>query len=107
VAVSLHEDRMVVEVADRGPGVAPEMLPRLRERFATADSARGSGTGLGLAIADEHARRLGGTLAPSLRAGGGMTFRLEIPVGQLLQGRESDETSTSDDDPEPSIGDQP
>lgn len=107
VAASLLEDRMVVEVADRGPGVAPEMLPRLSERFATADSARGSGTGLGLAIADEHARRLGGTLTPSLRAGGGMTFRLEIPVGQLLQGGESDETSTYDDGPEPSIGDHP
>jgi two-component system, OmpR family, sensor histidine kinase MtrB len=107
VAASLLDDRMVVEIADRGPGVAPEMLPRLSERFATADSARGSGTGLGLAIADEHARRLGGTLTPLLRAGGGMTFRLEIPVEQLLHGRESDETSTSDDGPEPSIGDTP
>lgn len=107
VAASLLDDRLVVEVSDRGPGVTPEMLPRLTERFATADTARGSGTGLGLAIADEHARRLGGSLTPLLRAGGGMTFRLEVPVGQLLHGREGHEISGSDDGPETSSGETP
>lgn len=107
VAASFLGDQLVVEVADRGPGVEPELLPRLTERFATADSARGSGTGLGLAIADEHARRLGGRLTPRLRAGGGMAFRLEIPVGELLHAREGDENSTSDDGRDPSIGDPP
>lgn len=106
VSASLMGDQLVVEVSDRGPGVPPEMLSRLTERFATADSARGSGTGLGLAIADQHARRLGGTLTPMPRAGGGLTFRLEIPVGQLLQAGESDETSDSDDGAAPPKGDE-
>lgn len=106
VSASLIGDQLVVEVSDRGPGVAPEMLPRLTERFTTADSARGSGTGLGLAIADQHARRLGGTLTPMPRTGGGLTFRLEIPVGQLLQAGEGDETSVSDDGAAPTKGDE-
>lgn len=105
VAASLVGDALIIEVSDRGPGVAPEMLPRLTERFTTADSARGSGTGLGLAIADQHARRLGGTLTALPRTGGGLTFRLEVPVGQLLHAREGDETSASDDGAEPSKGD--
>lgn len=104
VAASLLGDTLVIEVSDRGPGVAPELLPRLSERFTTADTARGSGTGLGLAIADQHARRLGGSLTPVLRAGGGLTFRLEVPVGELLHAGESDETSASDDGAEPQKG---
>lgn len=105
VAASLVGENLVIEVSDRGPGVSPEMLPRLTERFTTADSARGAGTGLGLAIADQHARRLGGTLTPLHRTGGGLTFRLEAPVGQLLHAREGDETSAPDDGAGPSKGD--
>ena len=50
-----------VEVTDHGPGIAPEHLEHLFERFYKADPARtGRGTGLGLAIALENARLLGG-----------------------------------------------
>ena len=47
----------------RRPGIAPEHLPHLFERFYKADPSRaGSGTGLGLAIAQENARLLGGEI---------------------------------------------
>lgn len=73
--------QLVVEVADRGPGVDPTELERIFDRFSKGDRARsGGGTGLGLAIAREHARQLGGEVTARLRAGGGMVFEVQLPV---------------------------
>ena len=70
-----------VEVADRGPAIAPEDLPHLFERFYKADPARtGHGTGLGLAIALENARLLGGDIDVWSEAGVGSRFTLRLPV---------------------------
>ncbi|MGB2954112.1 MAG: HAMP domain-containing sensor histidine kinase, partial [Gaiellaceae bacterium] len=72
-----------VEVVDRGPGISPEHLPHLFERFYKADQARsGRGTGLGLAIAQENARLLGGEIEVSSELGEGahFTLRLQPPV---------------------------
>lgn len=77
-------------VADTGPGIAPEHLPRVFDRFYRADSqsaartrGKSGGTGLGLAIARELARAQGGDLvaesAKGDEAGGGATFRLRLP----------------------------
>ena len=71
-----------VEVADGGPGIPAEHLPRVFERFYKADSARTSpGTGLGLAIALENARLLGGTISVASDVRGGSVFRLTLPLG--------------------------
>lgn len=79
-----------VEVSDRGPGIAPEHLPRLFDRFYKADPARASaGSGLGLAIARENARLLGGDLDVRSEAGSGATFRFTLPVTRLLPGGEA------------------
>jgi two-component system sensor histidine kinase MtrB len=76
-----------VEVADRGPGIAPEDLPHLFERFYKADPARtGHGTGLGLAIALENARLLGGDIEVRSEAGTGSRFTLRLPVAEPLHG---------------------
>jgi two-component system sensor histidine kinase MtrB len=70
-----------VEVADGGPGIAPEDLPHLFERFYKADPARaGHGTGLGLAIALENARLLGGDVEVTSEPGVGARFTLRLPV---------------------------
>ena len=71
-----------VEVADAGPGIPPEHLPHIFERFFKADSARASaGSGLGLAIAFENARLLGGNISVSSDVERGSVFRLTLPLG--------------------------
>jgi two-component system sensor histidine kinase MtrB len=68
-----------VEVADQGPGIPPEHLPHLFERFYKADAARsGPGSGLGLAIAQENARLLGGAIEVWSEPGKGTRFTLRL-----------------------------
>jgi two-component system sensor histidine kinase MtrB len=78
-----------VEVVDRGPGIPPEQLPHLFERFYKADPARsGGGTGLGLAIAQENARLLGGEIEVWSEPGAGARFTLHLPVTEPLRARD-------------------
>jgi signal transduction histidine kinase len=67
----------VLEVADTGPGIPEEELPRVREAFY---STRRGGTGLGLAIADRAVGGHGGTLELLNRPGGGLIARVTAPV---------------------------
>jgi len=69
-----------IAVRDRGPGIAPELLPRLFTRFGRSPTSRGLGLGLYLAhgIATAH----GGTLTVDSKPGAGATFRLRIPRRQ-------------------------
>jgi len=64
--------RPFLEVADRGPGVAPEHAERIFEPFFSG----GRGTGLGLFLARELAQTNGATLLYEARPGGGSIFRL-------------------------------
>ena len=84
----------VIVVADRGPGVHPDALPHLFERFYKADPSRREGSsGLGLAIAAEHAALLGGSLRARNRPGGGLIVALTLPVtGSLPAGDRADTT---------------
>jgi two-component system OmpR family sensor kinase/two-component system sensor histidine kinase BaeS len=69
-------------VADSGPGIAPDALPHLFERFYRGDSGRSraeGGTGLGLAIARRLAEAHGGTLTAANRSSGGAVFILTLP----------------------------
>jgi signal transduction histidine kinase len=69
----------LVEVADHGPGIPPEHLPHLFERFYKADPARaGQGSGLGLAIARENARLVGGEIEVSSEPGRGARFTVRL-----------------------------
>jgi signal transduction histidine kinase len=80
--------RVEAIVTDTGPGVAPENLNRIFERFFRADThsaARsrgpsGGGTGLGLAIAHDLARAQGGELIAGNADEGGATFTLTLPA---------------------------
>jgi signal transduction histidine kinase len=65
----------MIAVADRGPGIDEERLPKLFERFQRSDS----GSGLGLAIARRVVERHGGTIRVKTERGAGSTFTIELP----------------------------
>ena len=79
-----EKGRVEAAVADTGPGVPPEDLPRVFDRFYRAEEARtrgpaGGGTGLGLAIARDLARAQSGDLSAE-NTPGGARFTLTIPA---------------------------
>jgi two-component system phosphate regulon sensor histidine kinase PhoR len=70
-------------VRDYGPGIAPEHLPRLTERFYrvdVADSRAQGGTGLGLALVKHVLNRHGGRLNIESTLGEGATFTMHLPL---------------------------
>jgi two-component system phosphate regulon sensor histidine kinase PhoR len=77
--------RYAVAVVDNGPGIAPEHLPRLTERFYRVDVASSrekGGTGLGLAIVKHILNRHRGELAIASKAGKGSTFTVMLNVAR-------------------------
>ncbi len=86
VAWTREADRVLFAVTDTGPGIAPEHLPRLSERFYRVDRSRSretGGTGLGLAIAKHVAQRHGGELRIQSQEGKGSTFTLVFPASRV------------------------
>jgi two-component system sensor histidine kinase MtrB len=71
-----------VEVSDRGPGIAPEYVDNIFDRFYKVDPARPGGSGLGLSIAAENSRLLGGTISVDTEPGHGALFTVTIPMQQ-------------------------
>ncbi|MFD8464224.1 ATP-binding protein [Streptomyces cyaneofuscatus] len=103
LAVDDGGEWVVLEVADHGPGLAPEARERVFDRFYKADAARtrstdtdtgsgdradsgdsgdsgGQGSGLGMAIALENARLHGGTIGVGQQPLGGAVFTLRLPL---------------------------
>ncbi|HWS82255.1 MAG TPA: HAMP domain-containing sensor histidine kinase [Rubrobacter sp.] len=89
VASRITDKHVEAIVTDTGPGIAPESLDRIFERFYRDDAhsaARsrgpsGGGTGLGLAIARDLARAQGGEISAENAEGGGAKFTLSLPTG--------------------------
>jgi two-component system, OmpR family, sensor kinase len=75
-------DRAVkIHIADTGPGIAPEALPHIFERFYRSDESRtGSGAGLGLAIAQELIAAQHGEITVKSEIGKGSTFTVTLPL---------------------------
>ncbi|TCJ18402.1 HAMP domain-containing histidine kinase [Parasulfuritortus cantonensis] len=73
--------RVAVEVADTGPGIAAEDLPRIFDRFFRSDRSRHfPGNGLGLSLAQAVAHAHGGDITVGPATGGGSVFRLVLPA---------------------------
>ena len=74
-------DVVRIKVADSGPGIPPEHLPRLFERFYRVDAGRSrelGGTGLGLSIVKHLVEAMGGAVSVESRVGGGSTFSFTL-----------------------------
>ena len=87
---SAADGDVTIEVADTGPGIAVDDIPRVFERFFRADRARtgggtAGGTGLGLAIAKHVVEAHGGQIwvASGGGPGHGAVFRFTLPLAQL------------------------
>ncbi len=82
VRVAVRSDGRSTElsVEDQGPGIRPEDLPRVFDRFWRAPGAPAGGTGLGLAIAHWIVERHGGQIVVVNRAEGGARFDVRLPV---------------------------
>ncbi|MER6951067.1 HAMP domain-containing sensor histidine kinase [Nonomuraea sp. NPDC000554] len=81
LGVGVTGGRAVLEVADEGPGLSPEVAERVFERFYRADPARSpGGSGLGLSIAATLVEAHGGTISATGEPGKGAIFRVTIPL---------------------------
>ncbi len=78
IAGERESDRVTLSVVDHGPGIAPEVLPHLFDRFARSAESRGSG--LGLAIARRLVEAHGGTIRAEGPAEGGTAIRFDLPI---------------------------
>lgn len=77
-----HADRLEITICDDGPGIPPEELERIFERFHRVDSGRArarGGSGLGLAIARAIVEAHGGRIRAESARGRGATLRLDLP----------------------------
>ena len=84
-----EDDRqwVTVSVKDAGPGITPDELPHIFERFYRGRAAadyKTPGTGVGLSISREIVEKLGGRLTVETKMGAGSTFTLWLPVGSEI-----------------------
>jgi two-component system osmolarity sensor histidine kinase EnvZ len=74
--------KLILEVLDRGPGIPPQEVERLKQPFTRLEESRSGkcGSGLGLAIVDRIARHHGGSFELLPRDGGGLIARVSLPL---------------------------
>jgi signal transduction histidine kinase len=78
VTATMEPGHAVVEIADTGVGIAPEVPDRIFEPWVTTKAA-GQGTGLGLSIARDVVQRMGGAISANPRPAGGTVLRITLP----------------------------
>ncbi len=83
LAAAMQEASVEISVSDNGPGIPPEVLPHIFDRFYRVEKSRAQkhgGSGLGLSICKELVWTLGGTIKVSSQTGRGTTFSLTLPI---------------------------
>ena len=78
VTATTEPGHAIIEIADTGVGIAPEVLDRIFEPWVTTKAA-GHGTGLGLSIARGVVQRMGGAISANPRPTGGTVLRITLP----------------------------
>ncbi len=86
ISARTQDDWVIIAFTDTGPGIAPEHLPHLFERFYRVDASRNrasGGSGLGLAILQEIVQAHGGTVAVTTVLGDSTQFLVKLPLSPL------------------------
>ena len=89
LTAAVEGERASIAVADDGPGIAAEHLPRIFERFYRVDAGRGrdsGGTGLGLSIVKHLVEAMGGRVNVTSAPGKGSTFTVSLPAAGTAAG---------------------
>jgi signal transduction histidine kinase len=102
LATRVEDGRLVLEFADTGTGIPPEMEGRLFELFAT--SGKKDGTGLGLAIVKKIVDEHHGTITYASTPGKGTTFRVWLALEKPAQLVDDSKDESGDDDGEAAAG---
>jgi two-component system sensor histidine kinase KdpD len=90
VQAQLADEALVLSVADHGPGIPPEWLPRIFEKFFRAPTAPTGGSGLGLTIVKGFVEAHGGAIAVENRPDGGARFTIRLPQPEKAPANEPD-----------------
>jgi two-component system, OmpR family, sensor histidine kinase KdpD len=80
VKAAVKGNDLVLSVADRGPGIPLEALPRVFDKFYRAPGAPTGGTGLGLSLVRGFIEAQGGEVTAENRSGGGALFAIRLPL---------------------------
>ena len=80
ISAHVEADKLVLQVSDRGPGLAEEDQERIFNSFYRSPTAKPGGTGLGLTIVKGFIEAQGGEVRASNRPSGGATFTLIFPL---------------------------
>jgi two-component system sensor histidine kinase KdpD len=83
LSATMEADELVFKVADNGPGLPPEALAQIFEKFYRAPAAPAGGTGLGLAIVKGFVEAHGGQVIARNRPEGGLVFTIRLPAPAL------------------------
>jgi two-component system sensor histidine kinase BaeS len=85
VELAAEEGQAVLRVADSGPGIPPEELPRVFDRFFRGSGVRAGGSGIGLAVVRELVAAHGGAIEAQSPPGAGAVFTVRLPAAQILR----------------------
>jgi two-component system, OmpR family, sensor histidine kinase KdpD len=82
IGARIENETLLFTVADRGPGIPPEAIHRIFDKFYRAPAARAGGTGLGLGLVKGFVEAQGGETRVENRTDGGAVFTIRLPARQ-------------------------
>jgi two-component system sensor histidine kinase KdpD len=82
VGAAVASDNLFLTVSDEGPGLPPDVVPYIFDKFYRAPSAPAGGTGLGLAIVKGFVEAQGGRVQAENKPDGGARFTIRLPISK-------------------------